>query len=72
VNRESLGSRPGLMIVNANGFSTFDLEDLPKSLIEDLKARYPLYLTPPPLDDHRPNETSWTVFKKHLESNEGE
>lgn len=56
----------------ATGFSTFELEDVPDSLIEDLKERYPLYLTPPPLDDARPNETSWTVFKKHLESKAGE
>ena len=63
-----MGSRPGLMIVNATGFSTFELDDLSDTLIEDLKERYPLYLTPPPLDDARPNETSWTVFKKHLES----
>ncbi len=67
-----MGSRPGVMIVNATGFSTFALEDVPDSLIEALKERYPIYLTPPPLDDTRPNETSWTVFKKHLESSEGE
>ncbi len=67
-----MGSRPGVMIVNATGFSTFELEDLPDTLVEDLKERYPLYLTPPPIDDTRPNETSWTVFKKHLESKEAE
>ena len=67
-----MGSRPGLLIVNATGYSTFDLEDLPDSLISALKERYPLYLTAPPLDDARPNETSWTVFKKHLESTSGE
>ncbi len=43
---------------------------LTKPLIENLKERYPLYLTPSSVDDHRPNETSWTVFKKHLESKE--
>lgn len=63
-----MGSRPGLLIVNATGYSTFVLDHLPESLIEDLEERYPLYLTAPPLDDDRPNETSWTVFKKHLES----
>jgi len=31
-----------------------------------LKNRYPSYLEPPPLNDERPNETSWTVFKKKL------
>jgi hypothetical protein len=63
-----MGSRPGLLVVNATGYSTFDLDDLPDTLIRALKDRYPLYLTAPPLDDARPNETSWTVFKKHLES----
>ena len=67
-----MGSRPGLMVVNATGYATFDLDDLPDTLIEDLKERYPLYLTAPPVDDHRPNETSWTVFKKHLENKAGE
>ena len=65
-----MGSRPGVMIVNATGFSTFELGDLPEGLVKDLEERYPLYLTPPPSDDHRPNETSWTVFKQHLESRE--
>ncbi len=65
-----MGSRPGVMIVNATGFSTFELEDLPDILVKDLKERYPLYLTPPPIDDKRPNETSWTVFKKHIEAKE--
>ena len=32
-----------------------------------LTSRYPSYFEPPPLDDARPNETSWTVFRKHLE-----
>jgi len=63
-----MGSRPGVMIVNATGFSTFQLDDLPDTLIVDLKERYPIYLTPPPLDDNRPNETSWTVFKSHIEA----
>jgi hypothetical protein len=66
-----MGSRPGVMIVNATGFSTFELEDLPDTLVEDLKERYPLYLTAPTLDDARPNETSWTVFKKHVEAKGG-
>ncbi len=59
-------------LFNVIGFSTFELEDLPDSLVTNLTERYPLYLTPPPLDDTRPNETSWTVFKKHLESRDAE
>ena len=61
-----MGDRPGVMIFNATGFSTFDAELIPPELQSILDERYPLYKTPPPLDDKRPNETSWTVFKKYL------
>ena len=62
-----MGDRPGLMVFNATGFSTFDEARIPDKLRKLLGERYPEYWTPPPLDDDRPNETSWTVFKKHLE-----
>ena len=65
-----MGDRPGLMIFNATGFSTFDKSLIPDRLRTILDERYPLYWTPPPLDDERPNETSWTVFKKFLEAAE--
>ena len=61
-----MGSKPGLMVFNATGFSTFDKSLIPSKLERILNERYPDYWTPPPLDDERPNETSWTVFKKHL------
>ena len=32
-----------------------------------LQTRYPLYLSPPPLDDARPNETTWTITKKWID-----
>ncbi len=63
-----MGSRPGIMIFNTTGFSTFDKAKIPPPLMKILHERYPKYLTPPPLDDDRPNETSWTVFKKRLEN----
>ena len=63
-----MGDKPGIMIFNATGFSTFDKAKVPPELVEILDDRYPLYWTPPPLDDTRPNETSWTVFKRHLEN----
>ena len=65
-----MGSKPGLMVFNATGFSTFDKDKIPSDLMKILETRYPLYLTPPPLDDARVNETSWTVFKKKLEAKE--
>ncbi|MFQ5634161.1 MAG: DUF1838 family protein [Gammaproteobacteria bacterium] len=63
-----MGSRPGLMIVNATGFSSWKREDIPEPLMSVLRERYPSYFEPPPVDDARPNETSWTVFRKRLET----
>ncbi len=63
-----MGDRPGLMIFNATGFSTFDPARVPDRLWTVLDARYPAYREPPPVDDARPNETTWTVFKKQLDA----
>ena len=61
-----MGDKPGLMIFNASVFNTFELDRVPERLISVIENRYPLYINPPPLNDGRPNETSWTVFKKKL------
>jgi hypothetical protein len=62
--------RQGVLIFNATGFSTFKREELPERLRRLLDDRFALYNTPPSLDDARPNETSWTVFKKYIEAHE--
>ena len=63
-----MGDHAGIMVFNASGFSTFDKDRVPQRLVEILNERYPTYWTPPPLDDARPNETSWTVFKKYIDA----
>lgn len=65
-----MGDKPGIMIFNATGFSTFDKAEVWEAIKKVVKDRYPTYLTPPPLDDPRPNETSWTVFKTFMEGKE--
>ena len=67
-----MGDRAGVMVFNASGFSTFDKDKVPERLVEILNERYPLYWEPPGLGDNRPNETSWTVFKKMIEDRESE
>ena len=67
-----MGDRAGIMVFNASGFSTFDKRRIPQRLVEILDERYPGYWEPPPLDDTRPNETSWTVFKKQIDDNRGD
>jgi len=60
--------RPGLMIFNATGYSTFDSEQIPPKLMSILQSRYPDYLIPPPLGDQRANETTWTITKKQIDA----
>ena len=67
-----MGDRSGVMIFNASGFSTFDKSRIPEKLANILDERYPSYWEPPPLDDPRPNETSWTVFKKFIDEQNAE
>ena len=47
-------------------------QDLPEPLASELKKTYPIYLAPPPLDDARPNETTWTVVKKAVDKKRAE
>jgi len=63
--------RPGVMIFNATGFSTFDRSQISPKLLKVLETRYPDYLSPPPLGDPRPNETTWTVTKRWIDEHRG-
>jgi hypothetical protein len=63
-----MGGRPGLLVFNATGFSTFDKARVAPILRQALNERYPGYWTPPPLDDARPNETTWTVTRKAIDA----
>ncbi len=63
-----MGDRPGLMIFNATGHSSFDRARIPAKLMQILETRYPAYLTPPPIDDARPNETTWTVTREWIDA----
>ncbi len=61
-----MGSRPGWIIANATGKSVLEKDQIWTRIQKILEERYPKYDAPPAMDDKRPNETSWTVFKKFL------
>lgn len=63
-----MGSRVGMMIYNGVGRRLGSWEELPEVLKAEIKANYPEYQVPPSLDDARPNETSWTYFKKVIDA----
>ena len=70
-----MGDRIGVMYTSTVGGRVTSLEQLPEPLRTELKTNYPEYMTPPPLDDSRPNRTSWMAVKDTVDaarSSEGE
>ncbi len=63
-----MGERDGLMVFNATGFSTFAANKIPAKLWALVDARWPVYRLPPPVDDTRPNATTWSVFKAKVDA----
>ena len=56
--------RQGQLVINAMGSKLHSFAELSPVLKTEIANTYPAYSAPPPVDDARPNETSWTVFKK--------
>ena len=54
----------GQMVFNAMGNKLTSYDQLPAVLKDEIARNYPAYTSAPPTDDTRPNETTWTVFKK--------
>lgn len=67
-----MGDRHGVVFTSTVGARATGIEDLPEPLRSEIKNNYAKYLAPPPVDDSRPNETSWEVFRKALEAQSGE
>lgn len=68
-----MNGRHGNLYYNAAGKKLESYDQLPALLRDEIAAHYPEYTAPPPLDDTRPNETSWTYLKKILDARaEGE
>ena len=60
--------RQGQMVFNAMGNKLKNYDELPKVLKDEIALNYPTYTAPPPGDDARPNETTWTMFKKMVDT----
>lgn len=63
-----MGDRPGILYFHTAGRKVGDYANLPDSMREVIAARWPEYTAPPPINDQRPNETSWTYFKKTIDA----
>lgn len=63
-----MGDRQGYMIFSGSGKKMRGGYDaLPEGIRKEIATNHPIYNHAPPLDDARPNETSWTYFKKVME-----
>jgi hypothetical protein len=64
-----MGDRAGWCIFSGTGKKLKGgFEALPEPMKVEIRKNYPTYEHAPPTDDARPNETSWTVFKKYADS----
>lgn len=60
--------RQGQMVFNAMGAKIASFDELPKVIKDEIAANYPEYVAPPPVDDKRPNATTWTVFRQKIDA----
>jgi hypothetical protein len=60
--------RAGQLYFNGAGVKLDGYANLPAGFRAAIEAHDPIYREPPPVDDQRPNETSWTYFKKQMEA----
>ena len=67
-----MNCRAGMLYFNAVGRKLLNYDQLSKLLKSEIAANYPEYVAPPPLDDPRRNETSWTYMKKIIDGRESE
>lgn len=61
-----MGGRTGAVYFHTAGRKLAKWDDLSETMKTEIRASYPEWVAPPPLDDARPNETSWTYFKKKV------
>jgi hypothetical protein len=62
-----MGDRQGYMIFSGTGKKMkAGFAGLPEAFKKEIALNYPEYNHAPPTDDARPNETSWTYFKKKM------
>lgn len=59
-----MGSREGMLYFHTAGRKVESWDDVSATMRAEVAKNYPTYRLPPPLDDKRPNETSWTYYKK--------
>ena len=60
----NMSGREGLLYVHAAGRKLDSWDDLSETMKTEIRAYYPEWVGPPPLDDGRRNETSWMYYDR--------
>ncbi len=63
-----MGGLSGELYFNGQGKKIRRFDQLPEALRRFIETEHPDFKSAPPLNDTRPNETSWTYFKKWLQA----
>jgi hypothetical protein len=58
-----MNGREGLVYMHTAGRKLSNWEEVSPLMRDEVAAHYPLYRNPPPLDDKRPNVTSWSYYR---------
>ncbi|MFN2098481.1 DUF1838 family protein [Altererythrobacter sp. MF3-039] len=61
-------SRDGLLVFYTGGLRLNSWDEMPEKMKNEIRENYPVYAAPPPVNDDRPNDTSWTVAKRIIDS----
>lgn len=61
-----MGDRAGMIYFQTAGRKLDQWDDLSPTMKAEIGKNYPAWRNPPPLDDRRPSESSWTYFKKMI------
>ena len=59
-----MNGREGVIYMHTAGLKLDSWDDLSDTMKAEISRHYPEYTTPPPADDMRRNETSWSYYKK--------
>ena len=59
-----MNGRDGVIYMHTAGLKLDSWDDMSETMKNEITAHYPEYRTPPPADDDRRNETSWSYYKK--------
>ncbi len=67
-----MGDRPGVAVFHTAGMRLSSYDELPDVVMDEINLNHPEYVEPPPIRTENPRETSWTVFKDHIDAQRAE